>query len=144
MGRLSILAILVISPLLYSSCSSEKKSSQEADRYYYALDLRPDSELIRQYRHVHSPEGMWPEIPEGIKAAGCLDMEIYLTGNRMVMIVDIPKGADIDEVFSKMGRMDRQDEWAEFVWQFQQALPHAKEGEKWMLMEKVYDLDDYN
>mgnify|MGYP002266201503 CR=1 FL=1 len=60
------------------------------------------------------------------------------------MIVEVPKGADLDLIWEKMGQYDRQAEWGKFMLDFQQALPGHGEEVKWVLMEKVYDLDDYN
>jgi L-rhamnose mutarotase len=30
--------------------------------------------------------------------------------------------------------------WEQLMWKYQQALPGAKEGEKWQLMHRIYDL----
>jgi L-rhamnose mutarotase len=119
-------------------------SAQETDRYCLALDLKPDSKLMKEYQGLHSPDGMWPEIPVGIRKSGCLDMEIYIIDNHMFMIVDIPKGADLDEIWEKMGTFERQAEWGEFMLKFQQAIEGHGDEVKWVLMKKVYDLDDYN
>lgn len=116
----------------------------EVDRYCLALDLKPDTELMKEYKRLHSPDGMWPEIPVGIKEAGCLDMEIYIIDNHMTMIVEIPKGEDLDVVWEKMGKLERQPEWAKFMLNFQQPVAGHGDEVKWVLMEKVYDLNDYN
>jgi len=155
MTKLFIAVVLTSSMLFCISCqtdkSSEKQASdkefvktpQEIDRYCLAIDLIPDSELMNEYTRLHSPEGMWPEIPVGIRAAGCLDMEIYLINNHMFMIVEVPKGADLDKIWENMGQYERQAEWGEFMLNFQQALPGHGEDVKWILMDKVYDLNDY-
>ena len=109
-------------------------------RYCLAFDLRNDPALIRQYRYVHSKEGMWPAIPKGIKAVGIFDMEIYLSGTRMYMILETPTDWDYDSQMALCGTLEKQAEWNEYVWQFQQRLPYAKNGEKWMHMEKVFHL----
>lgn len=110
-------------------------------RYCLALDLQDDPEKIRLYRHYHTKEGIWPEIPVGIKEVGILDMEIYLLGNRLFMILEVPDGWDFGLEMAKLGQLERQPEWEVFVWQFQAPLPWAKPGEKWILMEKIFDLD---
>lgn len=129
--------------LAFAGCGNSRSRAVKTDRYCLALELKPDSELIREYRHLHSKEGMWKEIPKGIREAGCLDMEIYLVDNNMFMIVEIPKGEDLDKVWDKMGRLERQDEWAEFMLKFQQPLEGHGDTVKWILMEKVYDLDEH-
>jgi L-rhamnose mutarotase len=110
-------------------------------RYCMALDLRKDSSLIAQYKHVHTKAGIWPEIPRGIKEVGITDMEIYLWDNRMFMILETPLSWDYDSEMAKLGTLERQPEWGDFVWQFQQLLPWSKNGEKWMQMDKVFQLN---
>lgn len=110
-------------------------------RYCLALDLRNDSALIRQYKHVHTKEGIWPEIPRGIKEVGISDMEIYLWENRMFMILETPLNWDYDTEMAKLGKLEKQPEWSDYVWQFQQLIPWSVNGEKWMHMEKVFQLN---
>jgi len=110
-------------------------------RYCLALDLRKDSALISQYKHVHTKEGIWPEIPRGIKEVGITDMEIYLWDNRMFMILEVPMNWDYDSEMARLGKLEKQAEWSDYVWQFQQLLPYSKNGEKWIQMEKVFHLN---
>ena len=107
-------------------------------RYCLALDLKDDPQLIAEYKKYH--EAVWPEILESIKAAGVETAEIYLAGNRMFMILDVNDSFS----FEKKGAMDaanpKVQEWETLMWKYQQALPIAKEGEKWVLMDKVWEL----
>jgi L-rhamnose mutarotase len=155
MGHLKKYIVLSILGLIVACSPSENNEEEQGgvsqintralktDRYCFSLDLKDDQELIQQYRTLHTPEGMWPEIPPGIKEAGCLDMEIYLIHKRMFLIVEINHGASLDSVWTQMGLKKRQDEWARFVRKFQQAIPNEDESSSWTLMEKVFDLDDY-
>lgn len=137
--------ILVISVIVLFaqtwSCADRKES--ETDRYCLTLDLREDSSLIREYRQLHTPQGIWSEIPAGIRQSGCRDMEIYLRDNRMFLIVEIDRGASLDSVWKAMGEQPKQEEWARFVRQFQQSIPGAPQDASWLLMDKVFDLDDH-
>ena len=54
------------------------------------LDLRDSPELIAEYRKRHSQAGAWPEILAGIREVGILEMEIYILGTRLFMIVETP------------------------------------------------------
>ncbi|MFA6126473.1 MAG: L-rhamnose mutarotase [Bacteroidales bacterium] len=110
-------------------------------RYCLALDLRNDPALIRQYKHVHTKEGIWPEIPRGIKEVGISDMEIYLWGTRMFMILEAPLDWDYDREMARLGKLEKQTEWGDYVWQFQQLLPYSKNGEKWMPMDNIFQLN---
>ena len=107
-------------------------------RHCLALDLKPDKGLIEEYEAYH--QKIWPEIVESIKGSGIEHMEIYRVQNRLFMIMEV------NETFSfeKKSRMDATDvkvqEWEDLMWHYQKALPGAKPGEKWMLMEKIFDL----
>ncbi len=109
-------------------------------RYCLALDLKDDPELIQRYKDWHTADNIWPEITDSIRESGIVDMEIYLTGNRLFMIMEVEEGFS----FEQKEKMDRDNpkvqEWEELMWTFQQALPWAKEGEKWILMERIFDL----
>lgn len=111
-------------------------------RYCLALDLKDDPKLIDAYKSSHRKENFRQEITESIKDAGILDMQIYLTGNRLFMIMEVDEAFD----FARKAEMDASNpmvqDWEGFVSQFQQRLPWAKEGEKWVLMEQIYGLDD--
>ncbi len=117
-----------------------KKFDGTTKRYCQTLDLKDSPELIAAYRKLHSEEGIWPEILEGIKKAGVLEMEIYLLGTRLFMIVELPADADWDEVMSRMANYPRQAEWEALTAQYQKALPGATSAEKWKLMERIFHL----
>lgn len=110
-------------------------------RYCQTLDLKDNPELIAEYRRLHSPGGIWPEIPQDIREAGILNMEIYLLGTRLFMIAEIPSDVDWDTVMQKMAGLPRQAEWEAHVSVFQQALPGASSAEKWQIMERIFSLD---
>ncbi len=107
-------------------------------RHCLALDLKDDEALIKKYEEYHKE--VWPEIIQSIKESGIINMEIYRVGNRMFMIMEV----DDDFTFEKKALIDAKypenEKWEELMWQYQQALPMAKPGEKWMLMEKVFRL----
>ena len=109
-------------------------------RFCLSCDLKDNPELIEEYKAYHAPGKAWPEINQSIKDAGIVDMQIYLTGNRMFMIMEV------DETFDpvKKAEMDANNpkvqEWEELMWKFQQELPWAPKGEKWIPLEKIYQL----
>ncbi len=109
-------------------------------RYCLALDLKDDPALIAEYEMYH--KNIWQEIIKSIKDSGIQVLDIYRTGNRMFMIIE----ANDDFSFEKKSAMDKTNpkviEWEELMWKFQQALPWAKEGEKWILMDKIFELPD--
>ena len=105
-------------------------------RYCLTLDLKDDPALIAEYKRYH--EHVWPEIVQSIKGSGIEDMEIYLLGTRMFMIMEV--GASFS--FEAKGEADRLNpkvqEWEKLMWKFQRPLPEARPGEKWLLMERVF------
>lgn len=117
-----------------------KHFAGETKRYCQTLDLRDDPELIATYRHLHSQEGIWPEILAGIRAVGILEMEIYLLGTRLFMIVELPADADWNDVMRRMGEQPRQAEWEALTSRYQQADSTAASAEKWQLMERIFHL----
>lgn len=104
------------------------------------LDLKDDPKLIAEYKRYH--EKIWPEITRSIRDSGIEDMEIYLLGTRMFMIMEVSESFS----FAKKAAADkanlRVQEWEELMWKFQHALPEAKPGEKWLLMERIFKLEE--
>ena len=84
------------------------------------MTLKNDSELISKYKKAHSPEHFWKEIGQGIRSVGILEMEIYLSGNQLFMIVETPLDFDWDSAMAKLATLPRQQEWEAFVAAFQQ------------------------
>ncbi|HVH87306.1 MAG TPA: L-rhamnose mutarotase [Terriglobales bacterium] len=109
-------------------------------RYCLALDLKDDPQLIAEYKRCH--EKIWPEITKSIKQAGIEDLEIYLLGTRLFMIMEV------NDSFSFAAKADadrnnpKVQEWEQLMWQFQKPLPQAKPGEKWLLMERIFKLEE--
>ncbi|WP_134089281.1 L-rhamnose mutarotase [Olivibacter sp. XZL3] len=106
--------------------------------YALALDLKDDAQLIEEYEQYHRT--IWPEVKESIQAAGIVDMRIYRLGNRLFMLMEV---AD-DFSFERKAEMDANNpkvqQWEALMWKFQQPLPQAKAGEKWLLMEEIFKL----
>ncbi len=117
-----------------------KQHLQPVKRYCQTLKLKDDATLIEEYKFWHAPENRWPEISEGIKAVGILDMELYIHGNLLFMIVETPVDFDWDKAFGKLANLPRQAEWEAFMAKFQMADPNAGSAEKWTLMERIFSL----
>lgn len=109
-------------------------------RYCLALDLKDDEELIAEYERWHRKENAWPEITKSIKDAGITNMEIYRTGNRLFMIMEVDDRFDPARKASMDAANPKVQEWEKLMWKFQQPLPWAKEGEKWVEMKKIFQL----
>jgi L-rhamnose mutarotase len=109
-------------------------------RFCLTLDLKDDPKLIAEYKRYH--EKIWPEITRSIKDSGIEDMEIYLFGTRMFMIMKVNESFSFDA----KARADRSNpkvqEWETLMETFQKMLPQAKPGEKWLLMDRVFKLEE--
>jgi L-rhamnose mutarotase len=109
-------------------------------RFCLTLDLKDDPQLITEYKRHH--EHVWPEITQSIRDAGVEDAEIYLFGTRMIMILEVNEQFS----FEAKARLDRENpkvvEWEQLMWKFQQQLPQARPGEKWLPMERIFKLGE--
>lgn len=107
-------------------------------RYCLALDLKDNEELIAEYEELH--RNVWPAVRSSIISSGIEEMEIYRVGNRLFMIIEASERFS----FEAKNKLDSADpevcRWEALMWQFQQQLPFAGEGEKWLLMNKIYSL----
>lgn len=119
-----------------------KKFQGETKRYVQVLNLRNKPELLEAYRLQHSPEQMWPEIMEGIRAVGILEMEVYIERNHLVMIVEAPADFDWDSAMARLATMPRQQEWEDWNAQFQDCEIGSTSNEKWKSMERMFHLYD--
>jgi L-rhamnose mutarotase len=107
-------------------------------RYCLALDLKNDPALIEAYKKHH--QAVWPEIITSIKDSGIISMEIYLQSNRLFMIMETKDSFSFYAKSVLDAANTKVQEWETLMWNYQQALPSAVPGEKWMLMEKVFQL----
>ncbi|QEM10579.1 L-rhamnose mutarotase [Mucilaginibacter rubeus] len=109
-------------------------------RYCLALDLKDDPQLIAEYEHWHKAENSWPEIRKSILDAEILDMQIYRTGNRLFMIMETSDHFESKTKEAMDALNPKVQEWEQLMWLFQQPLPWAKDGEKWVLMKQIFKL----
>lgn len=107
-------------------------------RYCFALDLINDDELMTAYKKYH--QEVWPEIVESIKALGIETLEIYLVANRLFMIMEVDDSFSFEKKSEQDAQNPKVQEWETLMWKYQKALPTSKKGEKWLLMEKIYQL----
>jgi L-rhamnose mutarotase len=117
-----------------------EKQTSKMRKYCLSCDLVDDPSLIEKYKWHHSLENQRPAINKSIKDKGVSSMEIYLFGNRMFMIMEVTD----DFSFEIAAKMDKENpavvEWEQLMWGFQKEVPGARPGEKWVLMDKIFDL----
>lgn len=108
--------------------------------YCRTLELRNNPELIKEYRRRHEKGNVWQEIIDGIKQVGILEMEIYILGTRLFMIVETPADLDLDAAMDKLATLPRQAEWEAYMSELQGTSADATSDEKWQMMERMFYL----
>ncbi|NDW17893.1 L-rhamnose mutarotase [Dysgonomonas sp. 216] len=104
--------------------------------------LKLNSQTLEQYKYWHNSHNIWKEIPEGIRKAGILDMEIYVIENMAFMILETPIDFEWDEAFGKLATYEKQAEWEDFVSKYQITEEGKRSEEKWQLVERIFSLTD--
>ena len=108
-------------------------------KYCLALDLKDDVDKINEYKDYH--QDIWPEISKSLKDSGILNAEIYNTGNRLFMIIEVDRTFSFEKILKMDLENPKVQEWEELMWNYQQALPQSEKGSKWVLMDKIFDLN---
>ena len=111
-------------------------------RFCKTLELKHNPELIEEYKRIHAKSNVWPEVTEGMKEVGIVDMEIYLMETRLFMIMDTVPDFDHAKAMAELSTKPRQSEWEAFVSRFQISENDMPATEKWELVERIYKLDD--
>ena len=117
-----------------------KDFSMPTKRYCQTLSLKKNPILIEEYHKIHSEEKAWPEIRAGIRAVGILEMEIYILGSQLFMIIETPLDFDWKIAMDKLSNLPRQAEWEKYVSKFQDCPCLSSSAEKWKLMERMFYL----
>ncbi|HEY9487919.1 MAG TPA: L-rhamnose mutarotase [Chryseosolibacter sp.] len=106
-------------------------------QYYLALDLKDDPQMIAEYEAHH--KNISSEILQSIKDTGVERMELFRAGNRLFMIMEVRDSFSFEEKEKIDGENPAVERWEALMWKYQQALPFARPGEKWVLMKKIFD-----
>lgn len=107
-------------------------------RYCLALDLKDDAQLIAEYEAHH--RNVWPAVENSLQEAGITILEIYRTGNRLFMILEAGEDFSFEAKAAADAAKETVQQWEALMWRYQQALPGALPGEKWRVMERIYEL----
>jgi L-rhamnose mutarotase len=110
-------------------------------RYCLTLDLKNDPELIRQYEEYHKE--VWPEIIKSIKDSGIINMQIYRFETRLFMKMEVNETFSFEKKQQADLNNEKVQEWEELMWKYQQRLQGGIEGEKWKLMDKIFELNEF-
>ena len=119
-----------------------KRDYTHYKRFCKTLTLENDPGLIEDYKKVHAAGAAWPEITQGMIDVGIVDMEIYLAGTRLFMIMDTVPDFDTESAMTELATKPRQSEWEAYVSKFQKTSAEASADEKWQLVERIYKLGE--
>lgn len=119
-----------------------KRHPEGTKRYCQILEIKDDPELIEAYKQCHSRETQWKEVRDGIREVGILEMELYIHGNKVVMIVETRPDFEWESAMARLATLPRQAEWEAFVARMQGCDPNAPSDKKWTLMERMFYLYD--
>ncbi|MDC7685067.1 L-rhamnose mutarotase [Asticcacaulis sp. BYS171W] len=112
----------------------------DTQRYCFALDLNDDAELIAGYKAWHAPGAVPAAVTRSIRDADIRELEIWQVHDRMFMIMEVgPDFSPDAKAAADLADADVQA-WERLMWQFQKPLPKAREGEKWVALERIYAL----
>ncbi len=121
--------------------SNNKNIPALTKRFCKTMSLRNDAALIEAYKRAHAQGVAWPEITQGMKEVGILDMEIYLLGTKLFMIMDTVADFDHDKAMSELAKKPRQSEWEAQMSQFQDSSAEATADQKWQIMKRIYKME---
>ena len=109
-------------------------------RHCLTLDLKDDATAISEYRRYH--QRIWPEVKESLYRAGMVDMEIYLLGTRLFMIMDVTESFSFAAKAASDAANAKVQEWEALMGGFQAKLPADRHGQKWRWtpMERIFRL----
>lgn len=112
----------------------------DVNRHVLTVDLRDDPAAIQAYVEHH--ERVWPEVLDSLRRAGVRAMDIYLLERRLVMVIELQPGLDVQRVFaSHMAAGPRVTEWERLMKSLQQPPPGAAPGTGWTPMRRVFHFD---
>ena len=112
------------------------KLETNVKRYCQTLTLVDDDNMIAKYVEAHAH--VWPEIIQGQREVGILDMQIYRKGRSLFMIMDVKDDFDFQKDMAKLATLPRQAEWEAYVSQFQGCSANARSDEKWQMMQRIF------
>ena len=107
-------------------------------RFCLTLDLIDDPESIKEYEQYHAAGNAWPEVTQHDIDCGVTNIEIFRTGNRMFMILETTDEFNFEEKAKMDAANPKIQEWENLMWKYQQPIPWAKPGEKWILMKRIF------
>jgi len=110
-------------------------------RHCLILDLKDDPELIATYVAWHRPGGPPRVVTDSIRACGIEEMEIFISGNRLVMIMDVLPHFDPAAKAARDAQDPEVQAWEKLMATYQQPVAWAG-TQKWLAAKSIYRLSE--
>ncbi len=131
-------AFTILSLLFACSQNKEQKHDKEnLEERVFIVNLVNDTLKMKEYLAMH--QHVWPEVEKGFKKAGYKKIEIYRFNTSLVMIITVPKNADLGRMGKLAEGYDKKcREWNEMMDRYQVGVAGTAEGQKWVQTERIY------
>jgi len=109
----------------------------------FAVDLKDDKDIIERYKELHMPGGPPAAVTKSLRNAGIAELEIYLIGNRLFMIMEVGERYSANEKSRVDAHIPKVQTWNALMETLQQELPFSTPdvaSGKWRCMERIYSL----
>ena len=104
------------------------------------VDLKDDPAAIAAYLEHH--RRVWPEVTDSLRRAGIREMDIYILGRRLVMVVETDEGTDFRRAFgAHIASHPRVAEWESLMKSLQARAPGGADGDWWTEMRPIFQLE---
>ncbi|NWK94608.1 L-rhamnose mutarotase [Sphingobium lactosutens] len=111
-------------------------------RHILLIDLVDDAQAIAQYEAWHASGALPPAIGASIRAADVTAMEIYRSGNRLVMLMETGPGFDPAAKVVADAANPAVQIWEAQMDGVQRPLPWATPDAKWTEATRIFSLDE--
>jgi L-rhamnose mutarotase len=111
-------------------------------RHVLLLDLVDEADAIARYEAWHAAKAVPAEIVTSIRAAGITAMEIYRTGNRLVMLMETDDSFDPARKAADDAANPAVVAWETRMNQVQRPLPWADPSAKWTVAPRIFALSE--
>ncbi len=123
---------MLFAVLLFFSCRQERLMEK-----VFVMQVKPGDDKLREYLAYH--RAVWPEVEKGFEHAGYRRIRLLRSHHTVVMIVEVPEGADLGEMGKKAEAFDKRcAEWNRLMTGYQEGVAGAKPGETWTEAEGFY------
>jgi hypothetical protein len=111
---------------------------KEWDNVILSTNLVADEAMQQEYLAYHASQfEKWPEVSKGFCAAEFQQLRIFRNGRQLILVISIPKGANLDELNPRTIKDNpRVVEWNKIMAKYQEGISGTKPGEVWVFFKQ--------